>query len=158
MLTELVRLQATDQAAEDPFFLFPVEPPAPGPPVPAPLRELHALCGGGQLGDVRVLTPTELPDRQPEYQRLGPARRVPRAGRLRGGVDGTPVVLDTVSGLIRSYYWRDAWERPEQGWTKFRFESLEGFLTWLFDPGQGSEDWRRLLAVLESSLRDRPRK
>lgn len=131
-----------DGQAEDPFFYFEFEPPSRVSSEPG-LRDFFRLCGGGSFGVLRIYTAEEREQRSSEWSEAIP-NEVLAEGRRRvigEEADGVPILWDSESGWIRTYYWRDAWERPEDGWADLSFESPEALWSWLFDPEAHGEEW-----------------
>jgi hypothetical protein len=168
-LRGLVRhLNAPDAYSGDPFFLFEARPAEPEPPgdwlQDAALRDFYDICAGGHLAGLHLFSPTELLARQDELQRLlNGLGAFPALIVFGEGADAMPLVLDSSTGAVRTYYWRDAWDDPADGWTDPSFASTEAMFDELFDlgrveaAGEAEASWKRALALV-APLPEAPRK
>ena len=139
---------------EDPFFLFSMSKPSGEGGWPL-LEGFYELCGGGDFSVLEVLSPQEVLEQQERWRGLINDRsEVLAEGRhlvFAKEPDATPVVLDQATGEVRSYYWREAWSDPSEGWTDFRFQSPEALFEWLFC-GEHQEDWGDALRIIRARL------
>lgn len=140
--------------AEEPFYFFEFELPATPPRDLPELADFYRLCGGGSFGVLSIYSPEQFEARRPQWKEILPPQILLGGARKVIGEesDGVPLVLDSETGFLRTYYWRDAWTDPEDGWADLSFETLEDLWAWLFDAEEHEEEWGKALRKIRLRL------
>ena len=147
-LTRLVTFYAKTTHPGDPFFLYDADPPEtpnwPQDLPPSPdLERVYRICGSGRFGGIdRLLCLSEAAVWTARYLESG-RDYDSRGDVLKPGVhivfamdaDGTPWILDVVSGRVASFYFKGGdWQEPS-------FPSFDSFMEHMLAEDLHSQDW-----------------
>jgi len=122
------------------------------------IREYFSICDGGMFGPVwNFFSLEQIANENAHYHDLinSGHRRVVDISRdlvIAAQSDGTPIVVNTTTGRVGAYYWRDIYKDDQDGWTDFSFETPSAFFEWLFDPRAQNDEWRETLLFIQRAL------
>lgn len=135
----------------DPGFLYKIEKPEPegwpsGIPANKQIEFFYSIFGGGEIGSIRINNKSNLKKETDSWFAILHddehfLSTINKDSSLAIGTyaDGTPWFYDTVTDVVRSYYWKSGtWEEP-------LFTDLASFVEYLLTPKEGDADWIQVL-------------
>jgi hypothetical protein len=147
-LTRLVLFYGMTAEPEDPFFLYEASQPQasewpPSLPFSAALEKVYRICSTGRFGGIDRLLPlpeaalwtTRYIETGRDYDTRGDVLCAGRHIVFAMDADGTPWILDALTGRVASFYFKGGdWQEPS-------YPSVDVFMEAMLSSAGHGEDW-----------------